>query len=227
MKATETAIDPLSTPESKGKRLAQARHLAGLFSVQSLVDKLGNEFDISFGGWRNWESGIANGLSPKGASKAIKILEKRNIFCSIEWLLHGIGKGPRILKNINSDREQTLSLEQYKTEKNIIQELLFFRTQNKNVIDMIVPDNSMSPRFIQGEYIAGMLKTGNSIQELISKDCIIETVSGNILLRNISEIHNDLYTLACHNSNTTEKPFLHNIKIRAAAAVIWQRRQDK
>lgn len=220
--------DPLSSPKSKGKRLMMARHLAGFASVQSIIDQYGDEFGLSFGTWRNWEIGLANGLSAKGAEKAVTIFNYHNVICSIDWLVHGIGPAPVVIKDIADEQYLTEvmdSLDDYKQKQDMMEELMLFRQVHKNTVDLFVSDQSMSPIFEPGDLVAGMMISKRDRPLAVGKHCIVETMTGELKLRSIVKINNEnSYEIRCINSEASDRPYEYDVKLRLIAPIIWHRK---
>ena len=101
-------------------------------------------------------------------------------------------------------KEDKFITQELSEEKNIVQELLTFRSLNNNTIDFIVTDNGMTPQFPSGDYVAGCRRKSEDIGALLGEDCIVETENNEILLRRLKHGSSDhLYTLICTNVNTS------------------------
>ena len=84
----------------------------------------------------------------------------------------------------------------------------------------------MEPKFIKGEYVAGIRRYKQSINDLVGLDCIVVTTEGELLVRKIrtSEAPG-FYTLSSLNLNTTiTHPVLYHVELISAAPIIWARR---
>lgn len=218
------SLEPHSTPEARGKRLRRLRNIANLSRKQ-----LADGCRINPNTVKGWEIAKYGGLTEKGANKVLKVLKNEGVTCNLNWLMHGIGVGPKISEKleVNLDAQDVTNLEK-EEEKGIIKELLFFRQQHKKCLDFIVSDDGMEPFFIEGEYVAGIPRQGDQLCELLGLFCIVQTASGNTLLRCIREgSSKGLYNLVCVNAQTTvTEVALYNVKLLSAAPVIWQRRKD-
>lgn len=221
---TELAL----SPKAKGKRLRIVRHMAGFENIELLMEKYQANYPVSYGTWRGWEAGAGEGLSEKGADKACKIFAEEGILCTTAWLLYGAGKGPQFIPTFdpnNTGWQAIINTTDNKKQTDILEELSFFRQHHSDTLDFVIPDDTMAPRFIQGEYVAGIKRTGNLMEKVLGQDCIIQTVSGDTLVRNLREkTGNSTYTLACSNTQQTNKPFLYDVHIIGLAPIIWQRR---
>jgi hypothetical protein len=216
------------SPKAKGKRLRIARHMAGFENIELLMEKYQGKYPVSYGTWRGWEAGAGEGLSEKGADNACKIFAEEGVLCTTAWLTHAVGKGPQLVSlfdGSNSAFQQFADLPEHKQQTNVLEELSLFKQHYPDTLDFVIPDNTMAPRFIIGEYVAGIKCTGNMIEKTLGKDCIIQTTSGEIFVRNLREkTGKNSYTLACTNMPETNKPFLYEISIQGLAPIIWQRR---
>lgn len=217
-------IDSLKTPDARGKRLRQLRQMSGL-SRQAIEDK----YRINAKTMQSWESGNAGGLTPKGAMRVVYAMAEEGIHVTKEWLLYGAGIGPQWL-NLDSSVTNQANIQplDFDQETAIRQELLAFRQHNINPIDMRVMDDGMEPHYMIGDYIGGKQRFDNNIANCINRDCIVETSKGELLFRRLKiGSKPNLYTLFCINTNTTvHEPVLHDVELKSAAPVIWQRRRD-
>jgi DNA-binding transcriptional regulator YiaG len=230
---TSTRIEPTdikATPAARGKRVETVRRMTRL-SRRAFRERYG----LSASSLQNWEDAKSGGLTDKGARKIIALVKPDGIICSFEWLMYGVGPSPQIVSDTfystenTKPHQKTVAISEDVQATMIIQELLAFHQDYPETgFDFIVPDDSMEPRFIKGEYVAGCRRHGKEIEKLIGLDCIVQTSAGDVLLRTIKKIGLDgRYTLACSNPNTTvEKPILYDVELLIAAPVIWTRRKD-
>jgi len=215
--------------KAKGRRLQRVRNLAG-WNRKELVEKAA----INLNTLRGWETGLATGLSKKGAQRILQAVETEGVICRYEWLMNGVGPGPRVIDvmELNSEDEihpvVTKPISQAAEEKQIIKELEFFRIGNKDSIELIVSDDGLAPFYKIGDYVAGIKRYGKQIKTLLDQDCIVQTQSGNILLRKFKAgSEKDRYNLVCTNTDTSVKePVQYNVTLTAAAPVIWIRRRE-
>lgn len=229
-KKIQESDDPKASKFARAKRLLAARHLLGLSR-----DTLGERHGITRGTLQNWETPIRrNGLTLNGAKRIAHALKAEGLNCTVEWLMYGVGDPPQITENLltafatkSIDMKPNEETEQEETAQ-ISKELLIFREAYPDYIDMIVPDDAMAPRFIEGEFIAGRRRFGDNIDSVLQLDCIVHLADNEIILRNIRPgSQPGLYTLACTNPNTKiKKPFLYDVELLSAAPVIWARRRN-
>ncbi len=200
-----------NSPESRGKRIKYIR--VNLLDISRR--KLCEGSTIGVATLKGWEVGLGGGVSKTGAEKLINRLKEFNINCSINWILHGLGTEPRVDTYIIQSNE----------EKQIIDELLLFRRQ-ENSIDAQIVDDSMIPSFYPGNYVAGIIAQNTEI--CIEKKCIVITDNNEKLVRIL--VRGDKpenYTLLCENTETElVQPIIKNIKIIAAAPIIFIRRKN-
>jgi hypothetical protein len=110
-------------------------------------------------------------------------------------------------------------------------ELEFFKTKNPHTADLIVDDEGMLPQYRIGDIVAGKKRTGEEIARVIGNDCIVETIFGEKLIRNVrpgsSKKNASCYTLVCTNPGITAKPsVVSDIELTYVAPVIWHRKKD-
>lgn len=241
--------DSRSYHAARAKRAESLRRMTCL-SRRAFEQKHG----ISASTLQNWEDVNANGLTEKGAWRLIHALKSEGVHCTLEWLMHGIGVTPQVSsqlyqhdtlpKEINAHETNTLDAHRSVVQNNaknndtpqeydpdqhikfITAELLLFRQHYPNSLDYVVTDDGMAPRYLIGEYVAGIRHFNEAIATTIGLDCIVQTNDGDMLLRTVKK--GDLeghYTLVCSNPQTTvAKPILYNVQLLISAPVIWTRR---
>lgn len=220
--------DLKSSKEARAYRLVSLRKMTRL-SKAAFAKKHG----ISTGNFQNWEGPRYGGLTEQGAKRIIKGLKEEGILCSLEWLMHGAGEGPKIteklyLKDFNTkefESNNSIITKSQEIEK-ITKELQIFRNHNEDILSLLVNDNSMEPKHEIGEYVAGKKYYNLNMINIIDKNCLVQTIDNDILLRRIKKGSKDgIYTLACTNINTNiENPVIYDAKIIAAAPIMWVRR---
>lgn len=219
--------DIKSSAKSRGKRLRSLRKMADL-TRKDIQEK----YHINAGTLQGWEDARFGGLTSKGASRIVKALRNEGMQCHVDWLMHGVGTPPLPSDSLymGSDVLTTLGVAPGSPSDDtaIVEELMCFRRCNPQGIDLLISDDGMEPQFMRGDYVAGKKRTGNQIQELIGMNCIVETNSGEVMLRNLrSSKEKDLYTLTCVNPHASVfEPIIYNISLVSAAPVIWHRRKD-
>lgn len=221
------------TPESaiaRGKRIQTLRKMASLSR-----DEFHKRYGIPKGTLQNWESARFSGLTIKGANNIVTAFNAEGIICSIDWILYGIGQNPQFTDHSSNLRNKKLyefsKVKRHVFESetnNITKEILLFRENNPNSIDMVVPDDSMEPFWIAGDYIAGIKLFQDDISTTIDKYCIVQTTQyGSILRKVIRGDGNDTYNLHSMNYNSSiKRPVLYNVEIISSAPVMWTRRID-
>lgn len=228
---TKTIIeDPRSSKESRARRLESLRGLTRL-SRGDFAKRCG----VKPGSFQNWEGPRFGGLTEKAAKKIIRGAKTLGIYCTLEWLMHGIGLGPQIDERLYLG-SASLAVEQPKQtyvssdeeSRRISEELLLFRQHYIDAVDFVVNDDGMEPRYKNGEYVAGQWCFHQEIESVVGQDCIVKLLDGEILLRNVKKGSSaDRYTLICTNPNTlVEKPILYDVELIAAAPAIFIRRRD-
>lgn len=202
------------SPEERAKRVRYLREKVLRFTREVFSKKSG----IPLNTLQNWEQSRHSGLIERGAKKIILALDDAGIKCSLEWLLYGIGEPPL----------SPFASETHLTEEEIIaEELQLFHRLNINTIDILVNDDSMLPYFWSGDYAAGKRYTGEDIKKTVGLPCIVETVSGNVMIRFVEEAaESSKYNLLCANQMALGKIKLESIELISAAPVLWHRRKS-
>jgi hypothetical protein len=222
--SNSTPID-FSDSVLSGKRLERVRRMTGLDRTDLYA-----KYGISAGTLRSWESARHPGLTEKGARKMLKVFEAEGIQCSLAWLLDGTGHPPSVLEQsfikdgLIPHRNNT-QIEEAETIA-FTQELAVFHKHHPHGIDLQIPDDSMAPIYLTGDYVAGERQFHDAIRSVIGQTCIVETQMGKILLRSLREgTKKDHYTLQCLNlSSTHGTPTLYDVELVSAAPVVWHRK---
>ena len=216
--------NPKATREMRAKRLRILRKMTCL-TQKDFAEK----HSVSFSNFQNWEGPRFGGLTETGAKKMLIGCKEEGIEASIEWLMYGIEPGPIVTEKFYSKNKSvkiptTVALvnESYFIENEL---LLFEQNYQQQILTMIIKDKNMEPKYSIGETVAGKRFFGDSILELIKKDCIIELQDGTLMLRKIkSSEKNGLFHLICNNPHTTDELVICDAKIISAAPVMWIRR---
>lgn len=229
------ALDVKELSQSK-KAKERGRRLKLLRSMTGLSRKaLEQNYHISASTIQSWEDAKAGGLTEKGAKRVIQVFHKEGIQCTLNWLLHGLGPRPqpssRVFEGEGVEGEGSPAAIAAPTEdRAIVNELLAFRQNNpKNPVEFVVADNGMSPFYTGGDYIAGKRRFSPNFDDVIGKDCIVETKENEIIFRRVRPGSKPgLFNLICLNLETDVKePVLYDRTLISAAPVIWHRRKDQ
>ncbi len=173
---------------------------------------------ISANTLQSWEAG-KNHLTEKGALKLSQALEVVGLTCTVEWLLNGDGIPPRV---------QSSATDCWQEDEKLLKEVMYFETNNPSPIVSIVMDDSMSPIYELGDYVAGSLRDGCEAEKLIGCNCIVTIDSGLTMIRKLNKGTNDQLNLYSINLDTNaENAFVLDCKIQRIAQVIWHRRTNK
>jgi transcriptional regulator with XRE-family HTH domain len=211
----------------RAKRVRIIRKMTGLSRAE-----FGKKTGITSTTLQHWEN-PERGFPEDVAEKLIKAAQICRVECPYEWLMYGIGLGPRHqnrfeiledyappeIKKIWSKDAQTTFIQQ---------ELAAFLNHHSESIELLVLDDAMSPGYLQGDIVAGIRKYGNDISKLMNKDCIVTVEGGETYLRTIVEgnIPNHYNLLPANVKTTARNPLLRDVKLISAAFVIWLRRID-
>ncbi len=201
--------------KSSGRRIKLARNMLGLTRKE-----LETRFNISVNTLQAWEFN-KNILTDKGAKKLNGVFAKLGLLCSTDWLLTGEGQVPILLQDLSTlpnEMNENLC---------ILREIETFKALNPSPIVVIVNDNGMEPIYSIGDYVGGNKRSNEQIENLISENCILETVQGDTLVRKLlrgSKIHS--YNLACINIASDQQPILPDMKIRFAAKIVLHRKKE-
>jgi transcriptional regulator with XRE-family HTH domain len=218
--------DVKSSAEARGKRLKSLRKMADL-SRKALTIK----YLISASTIQAWEDGKAGGLTAKGAQRIVAALREEGVYCTVDWLMHGVGQSPYLAERLYLRAAEPMR--EYASSaiiphaESITRELLVFRELNYDAIDMVIIDEGMGPYYQVGDTIAGIRCRGNkTIENCVGKDCIVELQNGEVLFRRLRASSNhEHFHLQCINLDTLVKqPYRYDEVLLSAAPVIWHRR---
>lgn len=205
----------------RGERLRRIRNLANL-SRKMLCDAA----EININTYIGYEVGRYGGLTLKGADKVIHCLSSKGVYCSLAWLMHGVGKGPEVITDTDLISASDSYLDVISEEQKIRNELNVFRDHYKDAVDRQIIDDGMLPTYEIGSYVAGVPVSKSSIANILGSDCIVQLKSGEMMVRNLREGRvQGAYILTCTNPDTSiYEPILYDVKLAYAAKIIWHRR---
>lgn len=220
------------TSHSSEEQIARAKRALSLRQMTHLSrQKFEKRFGVSTSTLQHWEDPKKNGLTLKGAKRLIQMLQQTGVYCSVEWLMHGVGPGPQTLPSHSQAQrsERTHKVSETSEAECIANELALFSQQYPEVIHTVLTDDSMEPRFIEGEHVAGVRRYKQGINELIGQDCIVVTKEGDLLVRRIrAQDAPGFYNISCLNMNSAiSKPILYHVELVSAAPIIWSRRMHQ
>lgn len=215
-------------PALRAERLKRIRHLSNLSRKDLCKDN-----DLNANTLKGWEIGRYGGLTVKGSEKVLERVADEGVCCTPEWLLFEIGKGPTVIGDYTKMKEMkalaAINLPRVfsNEEQQIAEEMALFRSHYKNTLDIIVDDDGMLPFYRIGDRLAGVPVFEKNIATLIEEHCIVVTEGGETFLRKIRQgSKDDTFNLTCINTETSvNEPILYDVKLVAAAAVIFQRRK--
>ena len=217
------------SPKAKAYRIKQARLLAGYKTAKAFSI----EHTINLDTLKSWES-AKNPLTEKGAKIIANSLYLEGLNCTIEWLLQGRGSPPTIWKpNLSQKIDLTskanlLASIYIEQESNIIKEIEFFKSVNKNSIVILSNDDGMEPFYYIGDYVGGIPIDFQSMPYDLNFDCIILTADNLFLIRRVRRANNssDLFDFTCTNFKTSCFPTMQkNVSLKLVAPILWQRKR--
>lgn len=220
----ELAPPQLELSRQRGDRLKLLRTELLRLSRNAMAEI----YDIPAGTIQNWEDARHGGLTEKGARRFIDVLKSQGIDCKLEWLLYGIGQQPHQLttRHQRGGLQKIAATTQAKEFDNVAKELMLFYEHTPNAVDIIVSDDAMLPRYLQGDHLAGKRYFNEDLNKLIGQDCIIQTQSGIVTVRQLlpgsKQSHYDLISI--NKESKIEDLNLFNMRIFSAAPVLWIRR---
>lgn len=222
--STKVELGEESSAEARSKRLKILREMTGL--SRDLIRK---RYGIARGTLQNWESARFGGLTNKGARIIIRAFQAEGIHCTLQWLLHGIGADPEFATpTITIDISTNSDINEAELN-DITAELLCFRNNNPNAIDLVVTDDSLTPYYRPGDFVAGNRYYRDNIEKTVDRICILQTLEHGTLLRYLryGDEPNQYHLLTLNpTSNQVRRSVLYNVEIISSAPVLWMRRPE-
>lgn len=229
-------LESTDSQEARGIRARYIREkVLGL--SRNKFSKRHKDLELTVSTLQNWEDARYGGLTEKGARKLIEAFAKEGINCSLQWLLFGIGDAPPEIRDFNLVVANIVgskatadfppsNLPRVTDEESIAKELRYFRELHVDAIDAIVNDDGLCPYVEPGDCVAGIRLTGQDIHRAIGFNCIIQTYTGQILVRKLEAgSEPGLFTLICTNLDTqVSDAKLLNVKLFSVAPIIWLRK---
>lgn len=208
-----------STPDARARRLRYLRRLANLSRRQMCDDT------INFNTLKGWELARYGGLPRDGACKVINRVAQEGISCELDWLLHGEGQGPVVVKAANSGQNRESQHDRTVEYNRINKELQPFIDHHNDALTHEINDDGMAPVFEPGDWVAGPLQLSDELSKLHNRPCIILLDTGDKLVRKLTVTENQGIVLTCVNEATTvTNPVLFNVSYVLLAPVVWHRK---
>lgn len=178
--------------------------------------------DISPASMQSWEDVKYGGMPEGGAYTLAAAYQAEGIPVTVEWLMYGIGNEPLeglVIAGYQLKRPQEAQESKFSP---IAQELKTFYVNHQHAIHIVVEDDGLSPWITPGDYVGGKCLFGDEIKKTLDFPCIIETESGEKMVRIVRAGSQDsFYTLVCSNAETTAAQVtLKDTKLLSAAPII-------
>lgn len=212
------------------KRAKMIRNVLGLSR-----GKIQRKYGIAISTLQYWEDARIGGIVETSADKLVKVFNEEGLNVTAEWILYGIGESP--LRDYEKQLEQqylpalavtppTISPLPRSEELTLLQELKLFYQLNLGAVHTVVGDDGLSPWLMPGDYVAGKLYFEDEIARVINLPAIVQTVTGNIMVRVVQRGQKPQhFQLTCTNPHTAvAEPCIPNIKLISAAPISWIRK---
>lgn len=226
--ASDLITDPRVSRKARGLRLKSLRQSLRL-SRQAFSD----QFKISIYTLQNWETNKNGGLTEPRAKDILQWLKRAGVECTFAWLMYGVPPAPifsdPILGEFSLVQTQACLPKVAEDDElpKIAEELNLFRQHYPNqVMDMIISDDSMEPFYNQGDYVAGIKQTGNDIEKLLEKNCIVLTNENEWLVRKIKQGNSPghYHLVSANQDHEAAKVFLPDVQVKMVAEIVWVRK---
>jgi len=222
-------MDNNQLPESNFYLETHSDRIAYILSVILCVTqtKFCAATGLSVNTLRYWERRNSN-LTVNSARKLVVAFEKFGIRCDRDWLIHGIGAPPQKIPKLGFTAESnaTLKLSLEKTldeDFAILKETEAFQILHPHAIFFINIDETMEPKYLRGEILAGIAyRTQDIAQMCLGKVCIVQTEDKRKLLRKVTPgSQKNTFSMTVTNPNFVKENFESHLEF--AAPVLWQR----
>jgi SOS-response transcriptional repressor LexA len=219
MPLKSTDIDLMTKLNSPGKRLRHLRAIAR--RTRTYIQDSYNLPEITL---RTWENETKR-LTSEGAERCIEIFRQEGVIVSIDWLLDGIGLSPLPVSTLN---ERTRFLDKNINERDeevcMLRDADIFKKTYKNAFVLVVSNNEMRPQYKPGDYVGGRILKGKMLEKAINRDCIVFLKDGSQYFRRLIKNPKGGFNLTCVNPDYgTAEPVIYQVKVEAAAPIIWHR----
>lgn len=220
----------------RAKRLHSLRKMVDL-SRAAFAKKIG----VPASNFQNWEGPRYGGLTEKGAEILIAACWKEGLEVSIEWLMYGVGfppvflytNDPKAVKNgsksygadnkgdctIHGARHYSIELAKASRELEV-----FRKHYGHEVLDFVIFDKSIEPRYKIGDWLAG--KRFLDPNPFVGCECIVETAEKQKLLRVLRSGSRygtfNLESLSATQESTTVLE--RDVEVLSIAPIMWLRR---
>lgn len=186
---------PNQDAKNIGARFRSARSLVPDLNRKSFCERHGiNRYTM-----QSWENGL-HVSKGKNVERFIEALAREGVFCTAEWLIEGIGEPARPLLGINHDHnglaftsEPTSSSQQDEAINDLVAS---YQNTGLNVMTFRVPDDAMSPQFIQGDLVVGRLIKDAEKNDAHQKFCIVALSADKSVVRKVIVSKEGLILLA-------------------------------
>lgn len=214
----------LDSKEARGQRLRQLRALTASATYKQLSRAvIERKYGLSASTLRHWEEAYGVGLTEEGAKQVVGIYQQENIHCTISWLMQGVGSPPKRRRTTEPLLSAGVSQAYLTTMK---QERDYFKVLHPEGITLEVGDDAMEPWYQAGDLVGGIRHYHNAFLDLIGKDCIIETKSGEMYVRRLqkSTVPGQYNLYALNPDTKVEHPHLYAMEVLVCAPVvrIWR-----
>lgn len=200
--------------KTSGQRILYARNISGLTRAEFC-----EKYDVPIITLRSWE--LSDDIKEKAANRFCKALRSEGFYCDPIWIVKGIGYLPHLVCSKVKCIPKQLG---DKFDEKVVNEIEFFKKNHKNIVPLLVVDNTMNPFLHIGDYIAGIYT--NDLKILTNQPCIVETISGQNLIKIFCEpAEKNKYILSSINSK--EKLVLYKTEVKNLAKIIWIRKRLK
>jgi len=203
---------------SNNTRLRKLRELTGLPRTSFC-----RKHDLSSSSLSAWESG-ASKFTPQTAEKLIQCFKAEGLSVTTDWLLKGVGDPP-FKQQVSASQAPTDSNEE---EEAIWREAIAFKNLYANALVYKISDDSCLPTYLPGDYVGGVCIPQQKLDLILGQRSLILLQNKLTMLRIIkpgsSPGEYNLHSL--NSSPMMVKPLLENVKIEAAAPIIWFRRKS-
>ncbi|WP_158996608.1 hypothetical protein [Pigmentibacter ruber] len=190
---------------------------------------------------KSWENGIRT-IKETNLDMLINIYQKYNNDISPIWIRYGIGEmlatnnsNDKFSKITNSLRlehnldKEINSIEFDSNDESIVQELLSYIDNNKNIVLVKISGQNMKPIYNCGDYVGGkIIRDSNLFKNYANTDVIVKTIDDKLFVRRLSlpiNFEKSIYNLHAVNLENEIEPCIHNVQVDFIAPIEFMRRK--
>jgi transcriptional regulator with XRE-family HTH domain len=215
MEKTSIGFETMTTLQTPGDRLRDARDLTGLMRT-AFCRKHG----LNIHSMNAWETNLSK-FSEKSAQKICDALLREGVDTSVSWIMDGLGEKP-----VHTPTSRQLEYGSAQEESEIWREMARFKHYYPDALTMTLTDDSCLPLYRPGDFLGGVAGA-LTLESLVGQLCLMNLDNDCKVIRIIESVGGEnTVTARCLNEHSQ---IIHQksdtFKIQSAAPITWFRRR--